>query len=234
MNLHPIIPLGNSRSQSVFPEIKKILNDEAKAIRQLRMQAKGIRQSSSASICKLLAPLAETVKNDIEIQKLIVTDLYWNFPDANLRVLSNLFPRVGSIKTLAKHHRHIIPIRCARCDIPINLSPRASYQRKVRLCDRCRAGNSNRRVAIVTTPTAEVERLKSMPYKEYLQTDHWLSLRYQTLKIAGFRCQLCNKSGSLQVHHRTYERRGSEEVSDLISLCPDCHAKFHDKLPAKW
>ena len=43
------------------------------------------------------------------------------------------------------------------------------------------------------------------------------------------KCQLCNKSGELNVHHRTYERRGEESYSDLITLCEDCHTLFHNQ-----
>ena len=34
----------------------------------------------------------------------------------------------------------------------------------------------------------------------------------------------------LQVHHRTYERRGAELDSDLIAFCPTCHGLFHEWL----
>lgn len=75
---------------------------------------------------------------------------------------------------------------------------------------------------------AEIARLRTMPYAEYLKTDHWQNMRRKMLKRAGFSCQLCNASGvSLHVHHRTYERRGQEAYSDLIVLCADCHETFH-------
>lgn len=75
---------------------------------------------------------------------------------------------------------------------------------------------------------AEILRLRTMPYKEYLQTEHWRNLRGQMLKRAKFHCQLCNRGDiSLHVHHRTYERRGNEQLSDLIVLCATCHETFH-------
>jgi len=39
-------------------------------------------------------------------------------------------------------------------------------------------------------------------------------------------CVLCNHDGSeypLQIHHRTYERYGNEELRDLCLLCTRCH-----------
>ena len=76
----------------------------------------------------------------------------------------------------------------------------------------------------------EVSHLRTMPYKEYLQTEHWKQIRQRALDHAGHSCQLCNVGHSLQVHHRTYERRGCEEPTDVTVLCAYCHAKHHDKL----
>lgn len=78
--------------------------------------------------------------------------------------------------------------------------------------------------------TARARLYRAMPYDEYLKTEHWQTLREKALKRAGHRCQLCNTSlGSLHVHHRTYERRGRESLRDLIVLCADCHAMFHEQ-----
>lgn len=74
-----------------------------------------------------------------------------------------------------------------------------------------------------------VQKLCAMPYKEYLQTHHWRSIREKAIKAAKNACQLCNSRSALQVHHRTYERRGCERLSDLTVLCRDCHAGFHGK-----
>ena len=78
-------------------------------------------------------------------------------------------------------------------------------------------------------PDEERQRLRQMPYDEYLQTEHWRQhLRPYALKLAGGRCQLCNGGGELHVHHRTYERRGYEDIKDVIVLCKKCHEKHHD------
>ena len=74
------------------------------------------------------------------------------------------------------------------------------------------------------------DQLHTMPYREYLKTEHWQAMRAVALEMAGGRCQLCNADKRLQTHHRTYDRRGFEDPGDLIVLCGNCHAKFHDKL----
>lgn len=75
-----------------------------------------------------------------------------------------------------------------------------------------------------------VDQLKRMPYREYLQTDHWQEVRTRALEASGHRCQLCNADSTIHIHHRTYERRGEEDPADVIALCADCHARFHNKM----
>jgi hypothetical protein len=71
--------------------------------------------------------------------------------------------------------------------------------------------------------------LRQMPYTEYLQSSEWREVRKVAIARAGGRCQGCNIDGLLDVHHRTYERRGAEEIRDLVALCRTCHGRIHDK-----
>jgi len=64
-------------------------------------------------------------------------------------------------------------------------------------------------------------------YLAYLRSATWRRKRAAALKRAGFRCQVCNGSKRLDVHHRTYARFGRERASDLIVLCRTCHDIFH-------
>lgn len=75
---------------------------------------------------------------------------------------------------------------------------------------------------------ARLKVLATMPYYQYLQSTEWQERRKQHLKSSGYRCQICNAYGvRLNVHHRTYERRGCEYYKDLVTLCEDCHNIFH-------
>jgi len=78
------------------------------------------------------------------------------------------------------------------------------------------------------------ERLREMPYKEFLGTIYWDIVRRYVLWKRKFVCELCNSNGELNVHHKTYDHRGEEYLflEDLIVLCQPCHAKFHDRLAA--
>ncbi len=78
-----------------------------------------------------------------------------------------------------------------------------------------------------TVPISPKE-LRALPYKEYLRTLHWKRKREEKLRAAGYKCQVCNRGGrTLEVHHRTYDRRGEELDQDLTVLCRSCHTNFH-------
>lgn len=65
-------------------------------------------------------------------------------------------------------------------------------------------------------------------YDKYIMSPEWAYRREERLRFAGHRCELCNVDGRLEVHHRTYERLGSEMLTDLIVLCEVCHGIFHE------
>lgn len=69
--------------------------------------------------------------------------------------------------------------------------------------------------------------LREMPYHAFLASPEWAEARTSALRRAGGRCQGCNSTARLQVHHRTYERRGQEEADDLTVLCHTCHRALH-------
>jgi len=73
-----------------------------------------------------------------------------------------------------------------------------------------------------------LNKLKTMPYKEYLQTEHWKGVRKRALSRANYKCQLCGSKETLNIHHNTYDNRGCEKDEDLIALCQNCHGRYHD------
>ena len=65
-------------------------------------------------------------------------------------------------------------------------------------------------------------------YDDYLHTDLWKITQAIALKRARGKCQVCNSSEHLQVHHRSYDLGlGNEVTTDLTVLCRDCHSLFH-------
>lgn len=72
-------------------------------------------------------------------------------------------------------------------------------------------------------------------YAEYLRSAGWQARRQEALARAGYRCQVCNSTSRLEVHHRTYANRGNERPEDLTVLCAACHGRFHEhgRMPAR-
>jgi hypothetical protein len=75
-----------------------------------------------------------------------------------------------------------------------------------------------------------IQELCSMPYEEYLKTPEWREKREQALERDGHCCRVCNSGKNLDVHHRTYVRRGNESPNDLTTLCRSCHEYFHKRI----
>ena len=73
-----------------------------------------------------------------------------------------------------------------------------------------------------------LNHLKSIPYEDYLNTNHWKALRKRKLGQSRYKCQICASTDKLVVHHNTYENRGCENDADLVVLCDVCHKKFHN------
>jgi len=144
-------------------------------------------------------------------------------------------------------------IQCDRCSNPMVFRSRSHFKETISkmerskkkgyfiyaegykvLCDLCwKEIQKTRHEQYETQKAKENSRLHeliTMPYREYLRTPEWQGRRRQHLQSSSYRCQLCNsKDVILNVHHRTYERRGREYYKDLITLCEDCHKTFHQQ-----
>ena len=69
--------------------------------------------------------------------------------------------------------------------------------------------------------------LRAQAYADYLASDHWKIVRRQALQRVRYSCERCSETKHLNVHHKTYERLGAEEPSDLEVLCRNCHRAEH-------
>lgn len=80
--------------------------------------------------------------------------------------------------------------------------------------------------------TTDYKLLESMRYEDFLKTTYWHIVRDYVLEAYNNKCILCNNVHRLNVHHKSYRNHGMEHlaIGDLIVLCKECHAKFHDKL----
>lgn len=73
-------------------------------------------------------------------------------------------------------------------------------------------------------------------YAEYMASPRWQEVRAGAVLRAKGLCERCGRTVQ-QVHHRSYERVGGDELpEDLEALCFGCHKKHHTKkkaLPSK-
>jgi hypothetical protein len=72
--------------------------------------------------------------------------------------------------------------------------------------------------------------LKNNHYKEYLNSGPWKQFK-SLYKSSGLslNCNICNKhhDATFNFHHKTYERFGCEELSDVVPVCGKCHGAIH-------
>jgi len=61
----------------------------------------------------------------------------------------------------------------------------------------------------------------------YYMTPHWQIVRSARFEHDSMMCVLCGDSEEIQCHHVTYESIFREELSDLLTVCSDCHSKIH-------
>ena len=65
------------------------------------------------------------------------------------------------------------------------------------------------------------------PIKQgYYDTDHWHQLRQRRRNMDNDACVHCGYDDELQVHHAIYNLF-AERLSDLITVCEECHEKIH-------
>lgn len=67
-------------------------------------------------------------------------------------------------------------------------------------------------------------------YHQYLMSSQWESKRQELFKLRGKKCERCQDTKDIQVHHKTYDRLGQEKLTDLEVLCSACHQKEHGVL----
>jgi 5-methylcytosine-specific restriction endonuclease McrA len=64
-------------------------------------------------------------------------------------------------------------------------------------------------------------------YQRYLRSPQWKAKRRAVLERDRHLCVHCGNGWRLEVHHLTYERLYDELLTDLATLCRDCHIAHH-------
>jgi hypothetical protein len=66
-------------------------------------------------------------------------------------------------------------------------------------------------------------------HQKYLRTSKWKEIRKKVLKRDDYTCQGCLENRATEVHHITYDNWKNEFMFELMSLCRECHSRFHKK-----
>lgn len=64
-------------------------------------------------------------------------------------------------------------------------------------------------------------------YGAYLRSKHWRGLREDYRSTYGWKC-VCGATERLHLHHVSYDRLGSERLTDVVPLCQPCHEVMHE------
>lgn len=222
-----------------LPELNAIQQDRdaiivaTQALAQLKADA---RERLSVS----MRQLAERIGDNDDLAADVIGYLYWHTQDIPVQCIAEGFgiDQFG-VRKVAESAGAYIEIACRSCGKPVKvtLKNRSDFQmhkqkswHRFTVCPECKARESASTTQYWAAVEARLNELRTMPYYSYLQTPEWQDRRKRHLKRAHYRCQVCNTNKArLNVHHRTYERRGDEDDRDLIVLCEDCHRLFHEQ-----
>lgn len=65
-------------------------------------------------------------------------------------------------------------------------------------------------------------------YRKYLVTTHWREFRQRYISGWDGCCFVCGcRPKPVEIHHKTYDRIGNENLDDVVGLCQKCHSKVH-------
>ena len=98
--------------------------------------------------------------------------------------------------------------------------------------DECYLNDMMNRARAMADDWLRSKRFGGFPtYQEYLNSEHWQEVRKKALEHYRHACVLDRQhTAGLNVHHNNYDNLGNETMADVIVLCRDCHAKYHEKV----
>lgn len=101
----------------------------------------------------------------------------------------------------------------------------SKQRREMRTCRVCLSGRRNARRVKQGLPVWTPVR----DYRAYIRSADWYAKREEFWESGIMRyCYVCNTPWvnfrGMELHHRTYERLGHEELTDLVPVCPEHHA----------
>lgn len=87
-----------------------------------------------------------------------------------------------------------------------------------------------------TDSTPEIQPQKQLMFISnaeklaYMKTEQWKQLKFKRLEIAQYKCECCESTHRLHLHHVNYKRLTQELIEDVAILCEGCHNRIHSIL----
>ena len=238
-DISPGVPVGSHL-------LREAVENGRVSLKNATAEAQRIVEEAESALWMSLVELAEHTPQAVREE--VVTDLYWNCPELTSHQIAHAFGyKPGVLTHGVVHPFYSEDLVCPTCQIPLRITSRTQLKQvliDIKATERVPAGwypadcpacvehwkheaHKEWNAELAARARRRME-LATMPYREYLQTPEWKARRASHLRSAGYRCQVCNAADTvLDLHHRTYERRGDERRSDLVVLCRDCHHKHH-------
>lgn len=67
-----------------------------------------------------------------------------------------------------------------------------------------------------------------LSYSDFLHSNEWRDIKNNLFSIRGKKCEKCESTVRIQVHHKHYNKPwGEEKPEDLLIVCETCHEKIH-------
>ncbi len=66
-----------------------------------------------------------------------------------------------------------------------------------------------------------------MEYREYLNSEAWKKRKERYYESHERKCKACGSRRKIHLHHKTYNRLGSERDADMVPMCERCHFNLH-------
>lgn len=204
------------------------------SVKELTAQLEQCKQET----VQTLYTIAIQTEDVLPLRDEVIQQVYWSEEITSTEIAEIFGLQLNAIAKIAAVG-YSTKIPCNQCKQPkiVSVTSKSHFKnlqrdRKSYICKDCKseqAQESDERYKEYARHARErMEELHVMPYKQYLQSPEWQQRRKDQLRRANYRCQVCNYSDTvLDVHHRTYERRGNENQRDLIVLCRNCHSIFH-------
>ncbi len=75
--------------------------------------------------------------------------------------------------------------------------------------------------------------MRNKIYLDYLKSKEWAEIRIELFNSRGRKCERCESTKRIHIHHKNYDNIFNEEPTDLEILCNKCHLIEHGLIKVK-